>query len=1268
MLVTPVQDLITEGKTAKAAFVEDRNACIAIIECDIGGIHGEVGIDMLEDILRLLAVANTAPAGPHTDASTPDRHNDLDKLLYTPPSIVMAVELGRCGYRITGPKKEHKSHFGPGEDGGDLTNGWKGPSAMVLSIPFASFHVSTAYTDVCLQRTLNEKKEMLRLLRKGKIPIPDVLSASLDRQSDGGAPPGLSRSTRLRLFDFSGDSLGEDDESGSATLSPMESPAAFPRNQQSPTHADLSDCPFIRPGNTSGSFNAPVTIAVRASEDGMRMHHFVYKVQSYLNIGRSELCLIGHPESSIANATRTNPTSAGTSRTSFPPQSSTSPSTPSRQQPKTAYLERFDLLSFGPVTFDTALEMAGSEVRDRVATMAGIDTHSAVVDCQHRRATIRLQIENVLADLTRISVHDALNGLVQRLYDVKSSFHASSFSGIDTAQPASCTSHQEHLDSAPIPGTRPFIDRLLSDVHVVLGIGNIDIHVAGPDPKCNPGVCRGVAIQIQTAVIECYKQSRPHKVLVEPHVRASLGLQYDLFAHANVEQSRLPHIPQGYVMLSLAKLSINPLKDAGTSSRSARVLRAKTSVNSEGQEEAGSAVPWELRNRDKLLGRKAHRYFDDVKNRQANISHALIRDYVWLPSLSVRISTWADEDASSPVSHFGIDLSVPTIIIRIEIFPIYCYLMAFSALQSLLPIGRSPTSASAASVPDHLTHQQAVVRFRATLPELHAYLDLGHNVQLFARFRNTRVTKSSSGETVCYIEHGIVAVASVSSKGRWEDLLRLREWNVTLSEEDSHKGYGKHSVNLSGMGARLRIPFAYPFSEVIEHSATFVKTLKQLMHQFIQGQYNFVINPHPEDAKKLPRIRVALKVLVLEAEDDPFETRINLIWRAGVAEQAERVKRWKVFDDKVAQHKADIQAWRDGGCEGAGPQHAVQEQDARAMLMGVNSTKWVQRHRNAVATRVSREEAQLRRLYAGRVTAGALVESGLPIDLISTTGSTPLFRMALESPVLEFTKPSFSESPTGLQDFLFDVGKGMPKDTQYSLLIPFRIHWQMSEARVTLRDFPLPLLHVPPVDATDHNHKSWQLSSDFVIAEEMGGPETIRYVPSLIVPRAGNTGSPHVPYIMEVPRTAMPVKMYAVPKIVINSKWATRIGWGNSIQPTIQDVMRVIDSLTKSPPDPSERMGFWDKIRLKLHWRICIDFEGEGPLHFILKGSRDPYSLEHTGAGFALCWSKSVRWQIGHKNNENEFFQIHSKEFVLAVPGPCLLSPSDRQLGTDTDE
>jgi hypothetical protein len=130
----------------------------------------------------------------------------------------------------------------------------------------------------------------------------------------------------------------------------------------------------------------------------------------------------------------------------------------------------------------------------------------------------------------------------------------------------------------------------------------------------------------------------------------------------------------------------------------------------------------------------------------------------------------------------------------------------------------------------------------------------------------------------------------------------------------------------------------------------------------------------------------------------------------------------------------------------------------------------------------------------------------------------------------------------------------------------------------------------------------------------------------------------------------MSTKTYCTPTVTIRSPFPTRIGWGNSISPAIQDITKVMDTFTKATPDPSEKIGFWDKLRLQFHWRVRVLFQGEGPVHFHLKGSRDPYVLHGFGAGFAKSWHGNVRFLIGLDNPDREFFQILSDSYVLGIP------------------
>jgi hypothetical protein len=100
-----------------------------------------------------------------------------------------------------------------------------------------------------------------------------------------------------------------------------------------------------------------------------------------------------------------------------------------------------------------------------------------------------------------------------------------------------------------------------------------------------------------------------------------------------------------------------------------------------------------------------------------------------------------------------------------------------------------------------------------------------------------------------------------------------------------------------------------------------------------------------------------------------------------------------------------------------------------------------------------------------------------------------------------------------------------------------------------------------------------------------------------------SSGEPTGGFAVDVRRTVAPVKTYSDMSIDINSAYPTRITWGTSYQPAIQDMMQIIESFTKPAIDPSERVGFWDKIRLTFHSRINVAWRGDGDVHLILKGN-----------------------------------------------------------------
>jgi hypothetical protein len=63
-----------------------------------------------------------------------------------------------------------------------------------------------------------------------------------------------------------------------------------------------------------------------------------------------------------------------------------------------------------------------------------------------------------------------------------------------------------------------------------------------------------------------------------------------------------------------------------------------------------------------------------------------------------------------------------------------------------------------------------------------------------------------------------------------------------------------------------------------------------------------------------------------------------------------------------------------------------------------------------------------------------------------------------------------------------------------------------------------------------------------------------------------------------------------------------------------------------------------------------VAWKGDGDVHLVLKGSRDPYQVTGSGAGFVMCWRNDVVWRIGQDPDPRKFMTVDSGEYVLAVP------------------
>lgn len=1338
--VEPTSPVQKDNRQDSERDMDERSSGLAVIEADVGGVNGEAGLEMVQGLLLVLAAHRAKiEALKQTQNEETDRFSESEATskswqACSPPTVAVVVELGRCGYRIMGPKVSHRASFGPGEDDAETSPGFSTPSLVAVHILSLVITMQTRYADVPVHRTEAQRRELKQEIKRGSIFVPNILFRGSQSQR---ASEMRAREIRKRMFDSP--RMDEDQEEWSQSMSPvspddtadtghdMQRPDGNKAKSPIPLTASFYRdngflCFVTRDDGQMPEYARRIAANHAATHREVQEHPFVYFIDATVTCQKVDIYLLASQDQQPASV-RSNPTSASSDGSRRGPGSSnarshtTNPHTHghTRRQSRPPPTKRFDILSLDSVELALKLEVLGHELS---TGEHGLDQAAFVslVDLQDTHGSVGLACDGLRTEASRVEVHHCLSALLHlsnKMPAAESGNDSETLASF-TSQSTATRSDQTLVPQRRAPRVQPLAQALPANISFSVGLANIECFVAGPDPKYMPDVCRGLALKISQFTLQRYRQNRYVAPQSHAHIRAPLGLPPDLRAHAQSVFNETGDKEQAFVTVRLQALRVNPLRDTGKDNK---ILRAKVPVNASGRNTTGDVDTEYIKNstwcslpRNQFFPNldsctdKSEASADRDSNYQKQdkapfeVSAAKVRDFFLIPEIDARITMWTrpvettvDSETSPTVQRtrqstgstdlptfqdcIGLSVRIPSVILRVEMTQIYCSLLAYSAIRSLMP-PKDVTNAKASG-----TRQRIHWQIKCNVLRTHLYWTLPHNVKLYMHLRRVDVSTHKEGLQV-ELESATFAGESHICRGLWEDIVKIRKWTLIYRKE-AETGNKHDQITLKGEGGRLRIPCKYPFSEIVDNLVTCVKLSKQLAHQFVKGKFSSAIEPRAEAPKHVPEIRITMAVLVLEAADDPFEAKLNLIWSAGKEQQTHRLRREAIFHERLASLReqeqeapreapANARLSEDGGQaihlsfpaahvddEKQGPGHPTQQRQPniihlRQRFLREQSRQWIKSVKESQAHRLREEERHLKQLY-GKTRSN---DDELPIQLLNHHGNTPLMRVVLGDLDVKLSRPTFDVDNGGLADFLYDVGKGMPRDTQYSLIIPFHLDWRMNEAKVHIRDYPIPLLDIPKfVDdskSAPDGTQSWHLATDFVIAEELAGADSIRHVSATVVPAEhGNPHNSSSGYFYRIPRTAMPVKFYALPIVTVTSDSATRLCWGNSIQPAIQDVMRVMDSLTKPPPDPSERLGFWDKIRLILHWQIQINFEGAGPLHLILKGSRDPYQVTGIGAGFALSWHDGIKWRIGYDNADREFFQIFSDRFVLGVPGEC---------------
>lgn len=493
----------------------------------------------------------------------------------------------------------------------------------------------------------------------------------------------------------------------------------------------------------------------------------------------------------------------------------------------------------------------------------------------------------------------------------------------------------------------------------------------------------------------------------------------------------------------------------------------------------------------------------------------------------------------------------------------------------------------------------------------------------------------------------------------WARIVTVKSLRIDLRNNRKRSGrivVEEKSVDIATEFIRLAVPHQLILHKVFDNFANVLKATEQLHHRFITGTNEYILKKQAEGPKIVPRVSIRSKALLFELEDGPFEWKLGSIYRMGLIEQKQRLARLEAFIAKLRnmeelQHprgsskvrtqsshpprggtgnnseplnthgdtgsSEDAQRgrsssspvhgasrWRydpEGKC-GLTGSAKVSAEEAWVKLQRYNAQSWKKRI-DGIYQIQNAGMRDIRGIFWGNDEIPDA--DGIQERILAMPERPGLMSTLISDLHVVIDKPSF---PIGdYSQFLHKAGKGMPHNMEYTLLIPLSIQIDMGEARITLRDYPLPWLHVPAIrHGQSPRLPSWSLKTDFVIAEEFRGDESTKRVKVEVIPPE-KFSSPEIKggFAIDVRRTVSPVKTYSDVEIAINTSAPTSITWGSSYQPAIQDTMMIIEGFTKPQVDPSDRTGFWDKIRLSVHSRVNVAWKGDGDVHLKLKGNAE---------------------------------------------------------------
>lgn len=486
------------------------------------------------------------------------------------------------------------------------------------------------------------------------------------------------------------------------------------------------------------------------------------------------------------------------------------------------------------------------------------------------------------------------------------------------------------------------------------------------------------------------------------------------------------------------------------------------------------------------------------------------------------------------------------------------------------------------------------------------------------------------------------------------------------------------------------IPHKFEMYRIFDNISTILKSMRQMIHSFKTSKNDMIMFPHSVKTPSFPKVKLKSKRCTFSIDDDPFEAELNTIFQIGLEEQKSRVAKMEELERHTAAEllkakkshysktelvskECDILArifairkkfkirrattspelaelpYNTEEQDKAGEKEQLLPggiEDAYHRLLENFSTSWINRINQCKQKQQEAFEKNFSFIWGNVDFRKLPPEFNQKVLPFSTDPF--LTNLIIEDIDIDVFHPSCGID--GIPEFINRVGKGVPKDTDYSIMIPMYLDAKFKEIRWHLKDYPLPFVYIPSLMANQSDEPNdIRIYGNFIITEDMFRSESeIRTVFVPLVPSVTEGSDSY--YSLSVPRTLTSVKIFSDLQFDINSKDTTQVTWGGGYQPAIQQTMQCLDNFSKPPIDPSPKLGFWDKIRYLFHARIRISWKNNGKFEVSLKGGKSPYKIGADATGFIVGFAGGVLLKCNEDDDPQKFLSCTAEQVHFSIP------------------